>query len=216
MMGRSMTKDARAGTAATRLPGRSRRFAKGTVLFQEGDRAGTFFRIDRGEVRVSKLGDDGRQLEVARLGSGEFIGEAVALAGGRFPFRAEAATDADTTVFRAAEVLEAIGRDRAAARFFVDLLARKCLVLSRRVESLGLETVRQRLVRYLLGHCGGGASCSVRLPVKKGELALQLGTIPETLSRNLRRLASDGRIEVRGAEIRIIDCPGLRAELGEF
>jgi CRP/FNR family transcriptional regulator len=102
------------------------------------------------------------------------------------------------------------------ARFFIDLLARKCLILSRRVESLGLETVRQRLARYLLGRCGGAGGCTIRLPVKKSELAAQLGTIAETLSRNLKQLQEDGRIEVRGAEIRVIDCPGLRSELGNF
>jgi CRP/FNR family transcriptional regulator len=199
-----------------RLPGRSRHFPRGTVLFQEGDKAEAFFRIDRGEIRVSKVDDQGRQLEVARIGAGDFLGEAVAFLGGRFPFIAEAASDADATVFAAREVLDAIGRDPAAAKFFIELLARKCSILSRRVESLGLETVRQRLARYLLGHCGGGGGCLIRLPVKKGELAAQLGTIPETLSRNLKHLQEEGLIEVRGAEIRVVDCPGLRSELGDF
>lgn len=211
-----MTKTADSGRTDLRLPGRPRHFNEGEVLFQQGDRAEAFFRIDRGEVRVGKLDDEGRLLEVARLGPGEFIGEAVAFAGGRFPFHAEAATDADVSVFGPREAFEEIGRDPGVARFFVDLLSRKCLALSRRVESLGLETVRQRLARYLLGHCGGGGCCAIRLPVKKGELAAQLGTIPETLSRNLKHLQKDGLIEVRGSEIRVVDCPGLRSELGEF
>ena len=211
-----MAKDPVLGRGPALLPGRPRHFAAGAVLFQQGDKAETFFRIDRGEVRVGKLDDEGRLLEVARLGPGEFIGEAVAFAAARFPFRAEAATETDVTVFRAGEILESVGRDPAVARFFVDLLSRKCLALSRRVESLGLETVRQRLARYLLGRCGGGGGCSIRLPVKKSELAAQLGTIPETLSRNLKSLQADGRIAVRGAEIRVVDCSGLRSELGEF
>jgi len=211
-----MGKAADSGRTDVRLPGRPRHFDRGAVLFQQGDKAEAFFRIDRGEVRVGKLDDEGRLLDVARLGPGEFIGEAVAFLGGRFPFHAEAATDADATVFRARDVLDEVGRDPGAARFFVDLLSRKCLALSRRVESLGLETVRQRLGRYLLGHCGGGRCCAIKLPVKKGELAAQLGTIPETLSRNLKGLQKDGLIEVRGAEIRVVDCPGLRSELGEF
>lgn len=215
MMFSAMTKAADALPAAGRLPGRPKHYPRGAILFQEGDKAGAFFRIDRGEVRVGKLDDQGRQLEVARLGAGEFLGEAVAFLGGRFPFFAEAAVDADVTMFLAREVLAAVGRDPGAARFFIDLLARKCLVLSRRVESLGLETVRQRLARYLLGHCGGGGGCAIRLPVKKSELASQLGTIAETLSRNLKHLQQDGLIEVRGAEIKVIDCPGLRSELGD-
>jgi len=204
------------GSLPPALPGRPRRLARGTVLFQEGDKADAFYRVDRGEVRISKVDDQGRVLQVARLGPGDFLGEAPAFLSGRYPFLAEAATDAEVTVFQTREVWAAVRRDPAAAPFFIQLLARKCLVLSRRVESLGLDTVRQRLVRYLLGLCGGGGGCLVRLPVRKAELAVQLGTIAETLSRNLKHLQEDGRIEVRGAEIRIIDCPGLRAELGEF
>jgi CRP-like cAMP-binding protein len=213
---RAMAKTTGSMRSSVPLSGTPRRFAKESVLFLQGDRARAFFRIDRGDVRIVKIDDQGRRLEVARLGPGEVLGEAVAFVGGRFPFLAEAATDADVTVFPAKAALEAIGRDPTAARFFVDLLARKCLSLSGRVESLGLETVRRRLVRYLLGRCGGERGCLVRLPVSKGELAAQLGTIAETLSRNLKHLQADGLIEVRKAEIRIIDCPALRAELGEF
>ena len=210
-----MVQTAGAPPFPARLPGRKRHFAEGQLLFQQGDPAGDFFRIEKGEVRVSKVDDQGRQLEVARLGCGEFLGEAIAFLGGRFPFLAEAATEADVTIFSAREILEAVGRDPAAGRFFIDLLSRKCLTLSSRVESFGMETVRQRLARYLLGRCGGGGGCAVRLPVKKSELAAQLGTIAETLSRNLKHLQQDGLIEVKGAEIRVIDCPGLRAELGD-
>ncbi len=212
----AMAREAEVLPAAVRPAGRPRHLPRGTILFQQGDKAEAFYRIERGEVRVSKMDDQGRQLEVARLGPGEFLGEAIAFLGGRFPFLAEAAADAEVSVFQAREVLAAAGRDPAAARFFIELLARKCLVLSGRVESFGLETVRQRLARYLLGRCGGERGCVIRLPVKKSELAAQLGTIPETLSRGLKRFQEGGLIEVRGAEIRVVDCPGLRAELGEI
>ncbi|MBU4330119.1 MAG: helix-turn-helix domain-containing protein, partial [Acidobacteria bacterium] len=51
----------------------------------------------------------------------------------------------------------------------------------------------------------------VELPVKKTELAQMLGTVSETLSRNLAQLQEDGQIEVDGKNIRIIDCASLRS-----
>jgi CRP-like cAMP-binding protein len=95
----------------------------------------------------------------------------------------------------------------------VDLLARKCVVLSNKIESLGLRTVRQRLIRYLLSRCSGEQTCLVELKVKKGELAKILGTISETLSRNLKHMQDEGLIEVEGNKITVKDCPALRDEL---
>jgi len=43
----------------------------------------------------------------------------------------------------------------------------------------------------------------------KRELASQIGTIAETLSRALKKLSSSGLIEVKGPEITILDPDGL-------
>jgi CRP-like cAMP-binding protein len=50
----------------------------------------------------------------------------------------------------------------------------------------------------------------VQLDLKKAELARLLGTISETLSRNLKQLQEDGMIEVSGRTIRIKDCSRLK------
>jgi CRP/FNR family transcriptional regulator len=193
--------------------GTPRHFARGSVLFSERDKAAGFFFIRRGEVRITKLDEHGRELEVTRLGPGDFLGEAVAFVGGRFPFFAQAIGETDIAYFEIEAVLRAVDRDPGTARFFLDLLARKCVVLSARIESLGLRTVRQRLVRYLLENCAGSAPCIVSLKIRKGELARQLGTVGETLSRNLRQIQDEGLIEVRGGDIHLKDPARLRGEL---
>jgi CRP-like cAMP-binding protein len=49
--------------------------------------------------------------------------------------------------------------------------------------------------------------------VKKGDLAKMLGTISETLSRNLKHIQEEGLIEVEGNKVRIKNCPAMREEL---
>lgn len=192
--------------------GKSRIFPRSSVLFQEGEKAEAFYLVRKGTVRVYKMDEQGRELEVARLGPGDFLGEAVAFVGGMYPFFAQSLGDVEALRFEAEAVLREVDRNPRAARFFLDLLARKCVLLSARVESLGLQTVRQRLARYLLAGCSGSGRCVVHLKVKKGDLARQLGTVGETLSRTLRQFREEGLIEVRGAEIVIKDCPRLRRE----
>jgi len=196
--------------------GAVKKYPRGTLLFSAGDPPDVFFRVEAGAVRVSRMDDQGRELEITRIGPGDFLGEAVSLAGVPYPFTAEAEEDSVVRRFDGKRVWAAIASDSAAALFFVDLLTRKCVLLGGRVESLGFRTVRQRLAQYLLGDCAGGTAgrCVVGLAVKKGELARRLGTVGETLSRTLKAMADDGLIEVRGRQIRILNCPKLRAEIG--
>jgi CRP/FNR family transcriptional regulator len=53
----------------------------------------------------------------------------------------------------------------------------------------------------------------VELKVKKGELAKILGTISETLSRNLKHMQEEGLIDVEGNKVTVLDCTALRDEL---
>ncbi|MBN2206437.1 MAG: Crp/Fnr family transcriptional regulator [Candidatus Aminicenantes bacterium] len=196
-----------------RSQGVPKKIAKGCFLFGSGEKAEGFYYLLAGEVRAFSMDEQGREVEVVRLKAGDFLGEAVALAGGVYPVHAQAVRDSRVLYFDRRRVLSGLSREPEAARFFVELLARKCLVLNQRIEALGLRTVRQRIVQYLLGRCSGGGACLVELSGRKSELARRLGTIPETLSRNLRQMQEDGLIEVRGRRIRILDCPRLRAAL---
>jgi len=195
--------------------GAPRTYARGDYLFQAEDQAAGFFHIRSGEIRIFKLDPQGRELEVARLGAGDFLGEAVALVSGRFPFFAQAVRESSVRYFDRQAAVKAMAGDPSAAIFFVELLSRKCVTLSERVESLGLKTIRQRLIQYLLANCGGAGRCDIELRVKKTDLARHLGTISETLSRNLKQMQEDGLIEVRGKTIRVLACTRLRQELDD-
>ncbi len=184
-------------------------------LFHAHDEARGFFYVERGAVRVFRMDDEGREMEIVRLGPGDFFGEAVAFAGGRFPAYARAAEDTSVLYFDRDAIFRRIGQDPETARFFLKLLAGKCITLNARIESLGLLSVRQRLARYLLDCCGGGQGCLVELKTKKADLARQLGTVSETLSRNLREMEDEGLIQVKGRKIRVVDCLRLREELPE-
>jgi CRP/FNR family transcriptional regulator len=198
-------------TARLKTAGALRRVGRDELLFAAGDRVNGFYVIQSGEVRVYKMDEQGREVEVTRLGPGETLAEAVAFAADEFPFFAQAVRDSTVLFFDRDAVLRRIGVDPELAQSFIDLLARKCLVLNKRIESLGLLTVKQRLSQYLLSQCSGRGQCLVTLSMSKGELAKTLGTVNETLSRTLKQLREEGTIEVHGDRILIKDCPALRA-----
>jgi CRP-like cAMP-binding protein len=190
--------------------GTRRAYRKDAFLFLADEEARGFYYILTGEVRVFRMDDAGKELEIVRLRPGDFFGEAIALLQGKFPAFARAAQDTEVLFFEKPAVFRQLEKDPSAARFWLLLLARKCQVLNRRIETLGLRTVRQRLAQYLLSFCRNDEPCRLDLSIKKVELARQLGTISETLSRNLRQLQEEGLIEVRKRQILIKSPQRLR------
>ena len=79
------------------------------------------------------------------------------------------------------------------------------------IEELSFSTVRHRLISWLLKRADG--SDSFTLGVTHQELAAQIGTVRELISRNITRLQSEGYIGINGQEITIIDRKGLEADL---
>jgi len=190
-----------------------RSYKKDAFLFLAEEDARGFFYVLSGEVRIFRMGNSGREVEIVHLRPGDFFGEAVAIVSGKFPAFARAAKDTEVLYFKRPAVLRSIQSDPAVAEFFLVLLANKCILLNERIETLNLRTVRQRLAQYLIAHCAAERSCTIELAIKKCELAKHLGTISETLSRTFQRMERDGLIEVRGKRIRVLDCDKLRQEL---
>ena len=193
--------------------GQRKKYKKGELLFSAQDKADGFYYVESGEIRVFKMDEQGKELEVVRLAQGDFLAEAIVFVSPLFPFFAQAVKDSELLFFDKKTILQKIEGNPSMAKFFLNLLAKKCLTLSKRIESLGLKTVRQRLVQYLMARCSGEQQCIVELKMKKAELAKILGTISETLSRNLKQMQDEGLIEVRGNNIHIKDCLALREEL---
>jgi CRP/FNR family transcriptional regulator len=86
------------------------------------------------------------------------------------------------------------------------------------IEELSFTTVRHRLVSFLvrLARTEGkrtSEGVEVLLPVNNQELASQIGTVRELVSRNLSRFQSEGILKVDGRSVTIQDLKALESEL---
>ena len=82
------------------------------------------------------------------------------------------------------------------------------------IEELSFTTVRHRLIALLvrLGKAEGvrsGDAVTLTLPANNTELAAQIGTVRELVSRNLSRLQSEGLIQMDNRELqdRVAEAP---------
>ena len=60
---------------------------------------------------------------------------------------------------------------------------------------------------------GAGDAIAVILPMTNNELAVQIGTVRELVSRNMIRLQSEGLIVVDNRRVEMLSLKGLEAEL---
>jgi CRP/FNR family transcriptional regulator, dissimilatory nitrate respiration regulator len=207
--------------AALAALGFRRTVTAATILFRQDERAESCFLLEKGEVALRRLSRSGDEVEIARIGEGEWFGEIILFAARAFPAQAVTVRDCTVLEFRRSVILSA--SDPAISSFFLSLLAHKCLALNHRIEELTIMDTRERVARFIIGLCpgrqascvGGRMNCSFPFPKKKREIAIELGMAPETLSRALRQMEEEGYIKVKGAQVEIPSCANLQSLIEE-
>jgi CRP-like cAMP-binding protein len=192
-------------------------FRQGTLLFGEGDPCSGLFLISSGKIRIFKMSANGREQVLAIEGPGSSFAELPVFDGGNYPASASVLEDA---------VVLFISRDdfQNFCRGHPDVALKVIAVVGSRlrrlvgiIEDLSFTTVRQRLISLILRTSEEGGIRSqegIRLELTKShqDLAAELGTVRELVSRNLSRLQAEGFLEVEGRRILLKDVSGLRRE----
>jgi len=186
----------------------------GAEILMPGQIADRFYVILAGRVKIFQLSPHGDEQILHMYESGQTFGEAAMWAGGTFPAYAEAATPVQLLVVRREDLQALITRRPELAIAMIAGLSAKLQEFNRLIERLSLKEVPARLAQVLLDLSREQRSRTVRLRQTKRELAAQIGTIAETLSRAFARLRGEGLIEVSGREIIILDPEGL-ADIAE-
>jgi CRP/FNR family transcriptional regulator, dissimilatory nitrate respiration regulator len=189
-----------------------RKFRHGEVIFCEGDEASGFFVLLSGRLKIFKLSPDGKEQILHFVEPGDPFAEVAMFAGSHYPAHAEALKESRAIFFPRAAFERLIKNDSDLAMNMLAILSQRLKYFSRLVEDLSLKEVPQRLAAYLLFLSDGGNNdLPVDLSISKGQLASLLGTIPETLSRILNKMAAQGLIEVKGRAMRLLNRNALES-----
>ena len=183
---------------------------KGETIFTEGDDADALWVLLKGQVKIYKVGPDGREQVLRIVRAGESFAEAAALARSAFPAGAEATARSTTARFPADDFLRLLEASPQLATNMIVALSHLLRGFAALVDALALRDVPSRLAKYLLDASLRAGADTVVLDVRKTVLAARLGTVSETLSRALRRLREQGLIAVDGQRIEILDRSALQ------
>jgi CRP/FNR family transcriptional regulator, cyclic AMP receptor protein len=177
-------------------------FSKGELLFSEGEPCRGIQIIALGKVRIFKTSATGPIAELPVFDGGSYPASAIALENTEIAFISR--KDFHAFCMEHPEVaLKVLALVGARLRRLVGI-----------IEELSFTTIRQRLVSTLIKLAQSEGKKTERgiellLPASHQELANQLGTVRELVSRNLTRLQAEGLLEVDARQIIIKDLKGL-------
>ena len=195
-----------------------RKFSAGEIVFSEGDACSGMYVVESGHIRIFKTSAGGREQVLSIDGPGGSVAELPVFDGGNYPASVSAVEDS-TLLFIGKQDFHALcaAHPQVALKMLrvVGARLRKLIGI---IEELSFTTVRNRLAAFLVrlarreGEAVDGG-VEVMLPASNQELAAQIGTVRELVSRNLSRFQSEKLIQMDGRRIVIADVKGLEAEL---
>lgn len=194
-----------------------RNFDQGESLFNEGDPCSGLFVVASGKVRIFKLSPNGREQLLAIEVPGSSFAELPVFDGGNYPASASAAEKAEVLFISRKDFQNYCREHPEVALKVIAVVGSRLRRLVGIIEDLSFTTVRQRLISLLLRLAQGSGTSTkqgVRVELKNThqDLAAELGTVRELVSRNLSRLQAEGFLEVDGRTITVKDLAGLKRE----
>lgn len=203
-----------------------RRLEPGTAWIRAGDGVRHLIVVHVGLLRLVRIAASGREQVLRELGPGDFYGELSLFADavGDGDLVAVAPTEACILDRDAVQKVLADGPEMTLP--LLDALARRLFAAERTVAELALYDVGQRLAAELLRLAAAeqrldalGAEVQLRgeasfsLAGSWAQIAVKLGTTPESLSRRLNALVDAGLIQLKGRRVIILDADSLRETL---
>ena len=187
-----------------------RNYNKGQVILLEESKGETFFVINTGEVKVTKLSDDGREVILAILGESDFFGEMSLLDGEGRSANIVANEDSTALTLSRNDFLSCLESYPKIAISLLEELAVRLRKSDKHIESLSLSDSEHRIgitiarLAEEIGTIKKGVVSIKKLPFQQ-DIANMAGTSRETVSRTIK-LFEDKKILTRnGRALTIFD-----------
>ncbi len=183
-------------------------YKKGQTLFNEGSYPFGVYCINDGKVKLSHLGDDGKEQIIRLLRGGDVLGYRALLSGERYSASAIALEDTQVCFIPKELFISVLKSDTGLAFEMMKLLSDELHKAEVKLTHLAQKPIRERLAETLLfiketyGFEADGVTLSVRL--SREEIANLVGTATESTIRLLSEFKKDGMVELDGKKIKIL------------
>ena len=179
-----------------------RRVPRHALVVGAGDSNNSLYLILSGGLKVVKGDDEGHEVILSMLGPGESFGEMGIIDGLQGAFTVQATSVCSLAVIAAAEFRRCMADNVGVAFFVMRSLVRRLRVANRKIESLSLFDVYDRVDRVLLDLAEDREGRKVvSRRITRQDISQMVGASREMVSRVMRDLQMRGVIEEKGGLI---------------
>lgn len=186
----------------------------GQVLFYEGDYPSGLYCINQGKVKLTKVGEAGREQIVRLAREGDVVGYRALVSGTPYELSATVLEDASICFIPRQTFHVLMNENPALIARIMRQLTQDLARAEQKQVSLAQKQVRERLAETLLMlkefYGTEDDHHSLRSKLSREDIANYIGTATETVIRLLSEFAKEGIIVLEGKKIKIVDLRALR------
>jgi CRP-like cAMP-binding protein len=194
-------------------------YKKESVVLFEHESGASFFVIEKGKVKVSRVSEEGKEVILSILGETDFFGEMAIIDGLTRSANVTAMEDTDLFMIHRNDFLYLLNTHPEIAIALLQELTQRLRSADMKIKSLSLKDAEGKVATVLLqladdtGKIKHGAVEIDKLPYQH-DLANTAGTSRETISRTLHNFVKKGYVELDGSKLRILDYEKFKEMFG--
>lgn len=188
-------------------------YKKGEYIFKEGTMPHGVFCVNKGKIKLSKQGIDGKEQIIRLIKAGDPLGYRSLLSGDRYSASAIAIEDSGVCFIPKELFLGILNKDSSLTMEMLKLLSDDLRKAEIQITHLAQKPVRERVAESLLfiketyGFESDGKT--INASFSREDIANIVGTATETTIRLLSEFNKDNIIQLNGKKILILDFPKL-------
>jgi CRP/FNR family transcriptional regulator len=195
-------------------------FAKGEYVFLECDQPRNLYVAVKGEVKLLKQTEDGRETIVEMAYPGEIFGEEAIFDGQPYPMTAQALSDVELLSISRTDFFTFLRDNPDLALEIITELGTRLREAQNTIRALAMERVEWRIARVLLmlSRKAGiveADGVSIDLPLTRQDIADMAATTVETTIRVLSNFKKMGLVETEKGKIILRDKKHLEEMVSE-
>lgn len=183
------------------------RLDRDRFVFHSGDLCQSFLVLLEGSVRVQLTSATGREVTLYRIDPGGscILTTSCLLSHENYPAEAIAESDLIAAAIPQPLFQDALENSTRFRNFVFDGFSRRLKNVIGKIEELAFTSIDARLARVLLELDDKG-----RDKVTHQDIAVELGTAREVVSRHLKRFAAQGWVDLGRGRVAVVDREGLQ------
>lgn len=192
---------------------RPRRFyKKKDYIFSEGQHPMLLYYIIKGEIKTSRLSNDGKEFITGLFREGQFLGYVPLLKNTPYSESAVALSDTEVGTIPGKDFHTLVYTNRGVAARFIKILSNNVYDNEKRLLDLAYQSVRQRVAGAILYLYNQQKAFNQETPLIKmirRDIAGIVGTALESLNRTISDFKEEGLINITDGGIKIVNMEKL-------